>query len=168
MTSSFRKRSPIQHARQSSPGITDLPQSRPLEPRQHLVAEVRQFVAVVDERHGNAGETGGTQVDELPRHVIRIADDRQTAVAVRELAALRGELFGRHGLRGDIAHGEQPVDGRPVGLIHHAISVVIVRLPHRRPAGDDTDGVDADLASLLPRQLLDPGDPLRGLRHRYP
>ena len=88
------------------PRITNSAAIRPLEPRQHLVAEVRQFVGVVDERYGNAGETGGTQVDELPRHVIGIADDRQTAVAVGELAALRGELFGRHGLRGDIAHHE--------------------------------------------------------------
>ena len=109
MTSSFRKRNPMRHAGGRAPKLPILAQSRPLEPRQHLLAEVRQFVGVVDERHGDAGETSGTQVDELPRHVIGIADDRQTAVAVGELAALRRKRFGRDGLRGDIAHRKQPV-----------------------------------------------------------
>ena len=59
------------------------PQPGPLQPRQHLGAEIRQLVGVVDERHGDPGQPGAAEIDQLPRDVIRIADDRHAAVAVR-------------------------------------------------------------------------------------
>ncbi len=52
-----------------------------------------------------------------------------------------------------IAHRQQPVDRRPVGLIHDAMTVIILSLAQRRPAGDDADGIDADLAALLLREM---------------
>jgi hypothetical protein len=55
-----------------------------------------------------------------------------------------------------------------LGLIHDAMTVIILSLAHRRPAGDDADGVDADLAALLLREMLDLAHPLGGLRYRYP
>src|SRR5258708_682481 len=44
------------------------PQAGPLETRQHLVAEERQLVDVVDQRHGDPRQARTAQIDELARH----------------------------------------------------------------------------------------------------
>src|SRR6266540_5957591 len=59
-----------------------LAQADPLETRQDLVAEERQLVDIVDQRDRNPGQPGLAQIDELARHMVGVADDRQAAHAL--------------------------------------------------------------------------------------
>ena len=68
--------------------LSFLPQPHALQPADHLVAEIRQLVDVVDERDADAGEAGLGEVGELAGDLIGIADDRQAAHALRILVAL--------------------------------------------------------------------------------
>src|SRR5215813_1921145 len=117
-----------------------------LQARNDLVAEERQLVDVVDERHRDAGEAGLAEVDELLRHVVGVAHDGQAAHALGVLAAL-GEVFlHRHGVGADVLQRQDAVDRRPVGVLDDAVLIIVLGLAFGRLARDDADRIDAEIA----------------------
>ena len=58
------------------------------------------------------------------------------------------------------------VDRRPVGVLHDGMVIVVLGLLLGRPAGDDADGIDAELPALLLGLGLGGRDLLRGLVER--
>ena len=85
---------------------------------------------------------GLAQIGKRAGDVVGVADQRQAAHAVRVAGALLSEFLHRHGLRRDVLHRQDEVDGVPVGALDDAV-VLLLGLLLRRPAGDDADRVDS-------------------------
>ncbi len=98
--------------------------------------------------------------------MIGIADDGQAAHALGVAGADLLELLRRRVLRGDVLERQDVVDRAPVGVLDDGVVEILLRLLAGRPAGDDADGVDAELLALRLALGLGGGDALRGLVER--
>src|SRR5580698_11386581 len=120
-----------------------------LKQANHFVAEVRQLIGVVQQRQCDAGEASLAEVGDLRGDEVWIADDRQSAHALRILTALEQVFFHPHSLRRDILQSKDEAYSLPVGLFDDAVVEVFLSLLLGRPAGHDADRVTADLAALI-------------------
>src|ERR1700704_2306637 len=143
-----------------------LAQAGALEPRQNLLAEERKLVDIIDQRDGDPGQTRLAEIDELAGDVVWIADDGQATHALSVTCAHLLKLLRRRVLRRDVLEREDRVDRRPVCVLHDGIVVIVLGLLLGRLAGDDADGIDAELPALLFCLALRGRNPLRGLIER--
>src|SRR5262245_52687382 len=130
----------VKSSPRSSPPL--LADAHALEPRQHLVAEERQLLEVVDEREPDAAHAGAAQVGERLRDLVGIADHQEAAHAVHLALTLALEFGLAHGRARDVPLPEDAVDRRPVAILDHGVAVVLLGLLPGAPAGDDADRVD--------------------------
>ena len=70
------------------------------------------------------------------------------------------------GLRCDVLHRQNIVDGCPIGIVDHGMPIIILRLPCRGPAGDDAHRIDIDIPARLLRQRLHAADVARRFLER--
>src|SRR2546426_41009 len=112
-----------------------LAQADALEPRQHLVAEEGKLVEVVDEGDGDPGQSRTAQLRERLCDMVRIAHELQAAHAVGIVAPLPVELIEALGLRRDVLHRQDAVDGREIGALDDGMLVILLGFLLRAPAG---------------------------------
>src|SRR5262249_28933407 len=143
-----------------------LAQARSLQARQNLVAEKRKLVEIIDERDRNPRQPRLAEIDELARHVVGVAHDRQSAHALRVSGADLLKLLRWRVLRGDVLERQNVVDRPPVGALDDGIMEVVLSLLLRRPASDDANRIDAELLALLLRLGFGGRDLLRRLIER--
>src|SRR5690606_18036104 len=75
-----------------------LAHAQPFEPRQHLVAEERQLLEVVDEGEADAAQAGPAQVGQHLRDAVGVSDHQKPAHAVHVVVTLALELLLADGL----------------------------------------------------------------------
>src|SRR5215467_5244064 len=134
-------------------------QSHASEARQHLVAEIRHVVEIVDERDRQPAEAGAAVVGKLGRNLIRRADERIAAdSARREKRALGLELVRRRVLRRDVLERQHLLDRAPIGAFDVGVMVILLGLAPCGPADHLPLGVDLDLAPVFSPVGLDVAD----------
>src|SRR5882757_9132997 len=130
--------------------------------RQHLTAEVGQFVEIIDKRERDPPHAGFADAFEFVRHAVGRTDEWIATDRVgREVLPLLGILVGRNRLRSDALVGEHTVDRAPIRILDDGVAVVVLRLLLARPTDYLANGVDLDLATDVLRRALDLGDLLR-------
>src|SRR5262245_55577310 len=132
------------------------PQAAPGKPRQHLVAEIRQLIEIIDEGQRNGAHAGLADAVELVGHAVGRPHEWVAADGVGcEILALLDVLLGWNGLRRDALVGEHAVDRAPVRVLDDGVAVILLRLLLARTADHLPDGVDLDLAPERLRRALD-------------
>jgi hypothetical protein len=70
--------------------------------------------------------------------------------------------------RADVLLGEDEIDRRSVGVLDDGVAIIRLGVPLGRPAGDDANRMDVDLAAVARRFSLDRLHTLGGLLRRRP
>src|SRR3954466_11342554 len=140
-----------------------LAQARALEPRQNLLAEEWKLVDIIDQRNGDPRQTRVAEIDQLAGDMVGVADDGQATHPLRITGAHLLKFIRRRVLRRDVLEREDRVDRRPVRVLHDGIVIIVLGLLPGRLAGDDADGIDAELRALLFGLELRSRNPLRRL-----
>ena len=109
-----------------SPSVR-LPDAEPGEAWQHLVAEVRHLVEIVDERHRDAAQAGAADIGELFGDAVRGADERIAADRLGRVILLLLRIdFGGDGLAGDVLQRHHLLDRAPVGIVDLGVAVIVI------------------------------------------
>src|SRR6185312_2942705 len=125
-----------------------LPQSEPLEPRQHFISKKRKLIVVVDERKRETRKSGRAHPRHLVRNEIGIAHHAVTAVPCRVSSTNGLNLLGRSIAQRMVVahrHREMVVDGAPIAVLVDDVVQVVVGLFLRRAAYHVARRVDTDL-----------------------
>src|SRR6266849_9213042 len=125
-----------------------LAQPASLQARQDFVTEEWKLVDIVDQRDGDPGQSGLAEIDEMAGHVVGIADNGSPSHALRISGSNLRKLVGWRVLRRNILEREDAIDGRPVGVLHDGIMIIVLGLLPGRPAGDDAYSVNAEFPAL--------------------
>src|SRR5215813_15381286 len=103
--------------------------AEPHQAREDLVAEVWQFVEIVDEGKRDAAHAGFADGRELIGHAVRRSDEGVAAdrLFCKVLAFLE-VLLGRNRLRRDVLVREHAVDRTPIVVLDDGVAGVVLRL----------------------------------------
>src|ERR1700730_8220898 len=75
------------------------PEAQSFQARQYFIAEIGEFIDIVDEGDGRPDETGGADFRQLRRHIVRITDQRIHAVTAQKSLPEKLERLRRERLR---------------------------------------------------------------------
>src|SRR5262249_8589077 len=128
----------------------------PHQARQHLVAEVRQLVEIIDEREPDPAHAGLGDGVEFLRLLVRSSTEGVAADRVGgEIPAFLLVFLRRNRLRRDALVRQHAVDRAPIGVLDDGVAVIVLRLALAVAADHLPDREYLDVAAITLRLALD-------------